>query len=151
YGRWVYYPWSGRLVHALPPREFWELRVDRNRHKITVEEQRRLRRLTVGIVGLSVGNAVAVTLAQESTCGHLKLADFDQLDLSNMNRLRARIDEVGLPKTVLAARQIYELDPYASVDLYSAGLTGDNLPEFLAGDPPLDVVIDECDSIQMKF
>jgi len=33
YGRWVYYPWSGRLVHILPPPEFHALRLDRNREK----------------------------------------------------------------------------------------------------------------------
>ncbi len=36
FGRWVYYPWSGRLVHLLPPVEFRELRLDRNRHKVTL-------------------------------------------------------------------------------------------------------------------
>src|SRR5579864_4524545 len=42
YGRWVYYPWSGRLVHTLPPREFRELRLNRNRNKITADEQKAL-------------------------------------------------------------------------------------------------------------
>jgi hypothetical protein len=38
-GRWAYYPWSGRLVHVLPPAEFRELRLDRNRHKITARSR----------------------------------------------------------------------------------------------------------------
>src|SRR5215218_5684451 len=41
YGRWIYYPWSGRLVRVLPEPEFRELRLDRNRNKITVAEQQR--------------------------------------------------------------------------------------------------------------
>jgi ThiF family len=151
YGSWVFYAWSGRLVRILAPDEFRELRLDRNRNKITVEEQNQLQQLTVAVVGLSVGNAVAVTLAQEGNCGRLKLTDFDSLEVSNMNRLRARIDEVGLPKTVLAARQIYELNPYANISLSSGGLTVENVGDFLTGDPVPDVVIDECDSIEMKF
>jgi len=151
YGRWVYYPWSGRLVHTLAPAEFEELRLDRNRNRITSTEQRRLAALTVGIVGLSVGNAIALTLAQEGVCGHLRLADFDRLDLSNMNRLRARVDEVGLPKTVLAARQIYELNPYANLSVFDEGLTPATCEQFLSGPPSLDVVVDECDSLPMKF
>ena len=77
-GRWVYYPWSRRLVHLLGPAEFRELRLDRNRHKITAAEQARLGAATVGIVGLSVGNAIALTLALEGVGGHLRLADFDR-------------------------------------------------------------------------
>lgn len=42
--RWVYYPWSGQLVHILGPELFEELRLARNRHKITAQEQRTLAR-----------------------------------------------------------------------------------------------------------
>jgi len=43
YGRWVHYPWSGRLVHLLAEDELRELRSNRNRDKITAEEQAQLR------------------------------------------------------------------------------------------------------------
>ena len=42
FGTWVFYPWSRRLVHALPAPLHHELRLDRNRYAITTEEQRRL-------------------------------------------------------------------------------------------------------------
>lgn len=151
FGRWVYYPWSGRLVHLLPPEEFRELRLDRNKYKITPEEQARLANFCVGIVGLSVGNAVAIALALEEACGHLKLADFDRLDLSNMNRLRAGVSAIGLPKTVLVARQIYEFNPYARLSLFPQGITAQNLDEFLLGTPRLHAVVDECDDLAMKI
>ncbi|HEU5101603.1 MAG TPA: Rv1355c family protein [Roseiflexaceae bacterium] len=151
FGRWVYYPWSGRLVHLLPPDTFRELRLDRNRHKITAVERLHLDRYTVGIVGLSVGNAIANTLALEGSCGYLKLADFDELVLSNMNRLRAGVHELGLRKTVIAARQIFESNPYAQVALFHAGLTSDNLEDFFLGEPRLDVVVDECDDLRIKL
>ncbi|MCZ8516860.1 Rv1355c family protein [Paenibacillus filicis] len=151
YGRWVYFPWSGRLVHLLPPEEFHELRLDRNRNKITYEEQKQLGNVTVGIVGLSVGNAAALTMALEGVFGHIKLADFDTLDLSNMNRIRAGVYDLGIPKTVLAARQIYEINPYANITLYNQGVTLDNIDQFLSGTPKVDILIDECDSISLKF
>jgi tRNA A37 threonylcarbamoyladenosine dehydratase len=151
YGRWVYYPWSGRIVHTLPPREFHELRLNRNRYKITADEQESLARLTVGIVGLSVGNSIALTLVQEGACGHLRLADFDRLELSNMNRIRTGIHYVGVLKTVIAARQIYELDPYARISLFQDGITVDNCEQFLTRRPRLDIVVDECDSMDVKF
>ena len=151
YGRWVLYPWSGQLVHLLPPAEYDELRLDRNRNKVTRQEQVRLRQMTVGVVGLSVGNAVALNLALEGACGHLVLADFDELELSNMNRIRAATHSLGLPKVVLAARQLAELDPYLSITLFPAGLDEDNLDDFFRGPASLDIVVDECDSIAMKF
>ena len=50
-------------------------------------------------------------------------------------RVRAGIHELGLLKTVLAARQIYETNPYAQVTLFHAGLTPENLDDFLRGEP----------------
>lgn len=151
YGRWVFYPWSRRLVHAIPPAEYAELRSDRNRVKITPAEQAKLLRLKVGIAGLSVGNAVAVTLALEGLFGELRLADFDTLDLSNMNRLRCTVDQIGLNKAVIAARQIFEMNPYANLTLLPEGITADNIAAFFDDGGTLDIAIDECDSIHVKF
>jgi molybdopterin/thiamine biosynthesis adenylyltransferase len=151
FGRYVFYPWSGRLVHLLPPAEFRELRLDRNRNKITAEEQARLLQLTIGVVGMSVGNAVALTLALEASCGHLKLADYDVLDLSNMNRIRAGVHEIGLPKVVIAARQIAEIDPYLRITLFPDGVRAGNIDSFLLEPARTDVLIDECDDLAVKL
>ena len=151
YGRWVYHPWLRRLVHLLPPEQFQIVRQDRNRHKIEAHEQAHLRQAVVGIVGLSVGNAIARTLALEGTVGRLRLADHDVLDLSNLNRLNAGIYEIGFNKAVIAARQISEVDPYTEVEIFYEGLTEETLDRFLIGPPALDVLIDECDSLDIKL
>jgi molybdopterin/thiamine biosynthesis adenylyltransferase/nitroreductase len=151
HGAWVFYPWSGELVHLLPEEEYLEVRLNRNLNKITAAERARLADFTIGIVGLSVGNAVALTLAQEGVGGHLKLADFDTLELGNMNRIRAGAHQLGLKKTVLAARQIFEINPWMNVSLFHDGVTADNVDEFLGGDPALDVLVDECDSVEIKY
>ncbi|MER5264957.1 Rv1355c family protein [Actinosynnema sp. NPDC002837] len=154
YGRWVHYPWSGRLVRLLPPAEFRELRLDRNRPKLAPHELARLAEFTVGVVGLSVGNAIALTLALEGAVGHLRLADHDTLDLSNLNRVRAGVHDIGRAKTVLAARQIAEFDPYLGLSVMD-GIGPENVEEFLLGGPdlgpPLDAVVEECDSLSVKF
>src|SRR6185295_9052567 len=87
WGTWVFYPWSGRLVHLLPREPFTQLRSDRNRYKITPAQQAQLAAFRVGVVGLSVGAATAVALAMEGPYGELRLADPDTLGLSNLNRL----------------------------------------------------------------
>ncbi|MFB7717942.1 Rv1355c family protein [Nocardia sp. NPDC056100] len=150
YGVWVWYPWTGDLVHLLPEKEFRAVRADRNRYKITRAEQQRLAGMRIGIVGLSVGNAAAVTLAMEGIGGEFKLADFDRLGLTNLNRLRARVADLGVDKTVLAARQLLEIDPFLRIELHSNGIRDSFVDDFLLGGGRLDLLIEECDDLHTK-
>ncbi|MFC9786486.1 Rv1355c family protein [Rhodococcus sp. NPDC127528] len=144
---WAYYPWRREAVRILGPTGYRMLRLDRNRNKVTGDEQRRLAELHVGIVGLSVGHAVALALALESSCGAIRLADFDTLELSNLNRVPATVFDLGVNKAVVAARRIAEIDPYLTVSVWGDGVTTDTIDRFLDG---LDVVVEECDSLEMK-
>jgi molybdopterin/thiamine biosynthesis adenylyltransferase len=146
-GTWAYYPWRRVLVAVLGAEDFRRLRLDRNRNKITEAEQDRLGRLRIGVVGLSVGHAVAHTLALEGLCGELRLADFDTVEVSNLNRVSATLLDLGVNKAVVAARRIAELDPYLPTRVYPQGVTDAGLAEFLDG---LDVLVEECDSLDVK-
>jgi molybdopterin/thiamine biosynthesis adenylyltransferase len=150
-GVWVYYPWRGSAVRLLDEEEFVELRTSRNRYKITEDEQRLLQQKAVGIVGLSVGGQIAVTMALERTCGELRLADFDALELTNLNRLREGVFSLGANKAVLAARSIAEIDPFLKVVCWEEGLTPANLDAFLTGGRRIDVLVEECDGLEMKL
>lgn len=151
YGVWVYYPWSRRLVHLLDEDEFIELRTNRNKYKLTPDEQQRLAGKRVGVVGLSVGQMVATTLALERSVGEIRLADFDRLDLSNLNRIRSGVQNLGISKVLLTAREIAEIDPFLKVVLFPVGIHDDNINSFLLKGGKLDVLIDECDSIDIKL
>jgi molybdopterin/thiamine biosynthesis adenylyltransferase len=145
--RWAYYPWRRAVVSILGPRAFRAVRLDRNRNLITSGEQDRLGRLRIGVVGLSAGHAIAHTLALEGLCGELRLADFDGLELSNLNRVAATVFDLGVNKATVAARRIAELDPYLPVQVLTSGLTEQAVDGFLDG---LDIVVEECDSLDMK-
>jgi molybdopterin/thiamine biosynthesis adenylyltransferase len=145
--RWAYYPWRRAVVAVLGPHAFRAVRLDRNRNLITAEEQARLGALRIGVAGLSVGHVIAHTLAAQGLCGELRLADFDRIELSNLNRIPATVLDLGLNKAEVAARRIAELDPYLLVRVMDVGLTVDTVDEFLDG---LDVVVEECDSLDMK-
>ena len=154
YGSWVLYPWAGALVHVLPKAEFRLVRTDRNRNKITREQQQRLAGRRIGVIGLSVGNSAAVTLAMEGVGGTFRLADHDRLGLSNLNRLRAGVCDLGAEKTILSARQMYLLDPYLDIEVHREGLREDNLGAFFDGadgSAPLDLLVEECDSAWAKL
>ncbi|MFD7258284.1 Rv1355c family protein [Streptomyces sp. NPDC059874] len=150
YGTWVWYPWSRRLAHVLPEPEYRELRQSRNQYKITAAEQAELTGRTIAVAGLSVGAASAFTLAQEGVGSRFRIADFDRLSLSNLNRLRASVTDIGLPKVVIAARQMYEIDPYLDITIWPEGLTEDNVDAFLTGDGRADLFIEECDDLYIK-
>ena len=151
YGVWFYYSWSNRLVHLLDEAEFVFLRTNRNFYKITPEEQARLSRKRVGVVGLSVGHAAALTIALERTCGELRLADFDALELSNLNRIRAGVHNLSVPKVYLTARDIAEVDPYLEVKVFPEGVTSENIITFLLDGGKLDAIVEECDSLDIKI
>lgn len=151
YGVWVYYPWASRLIHILDEEEFIYLRTAANRHKITEAEMKILAEKKVGVIGLSVGQSVSVTIAMERGCGELRLADFDRLELNNLNRIRTGVQNLGLLKVVSVAREIAEIDPYFKVVIYPEGITEHTIDDFYTKGGKLDVVIDECDGVDVKI
>lgn len=151
YGVWVYYPWANRLVHILDEEEFVTVRTNRNHYKITPEEEAILANKKIGVIGLSVGKAIALTVAMERICGELKIADFDVIELSNLNRIQTGVQHFGIKKTVVVAREIAEIDPYLKVTTYSDGLTEENVDDFFTGGGKLDVCIEVCDGLYAKI
>lgn len=151
YGVWVYYPWSRRLVHMLDDHEFIKVRSNRNQYKITLREQEILATKRIGIIGLSVGQSIALTLAMERGFGELRLTDFDTLELSNLNRIRSGVHNLGVPKVVITAREIAEIDPFLKVNCFFEGLTPENMDAFFLENGKLDLLVDECDGLDIKI
>src|SRR3989344_5934482 len=146
---WVYYPWRNMLVHCLNKEDFHILRMSRNKNIITEDEQKKLEKFRVGVAGLNVGNPGAVCLALEGDI-EMKLTDNDVLSLSNLNRFRAGLPDLGLNKAVLTARQIYEINPFAELEVFDKGLSEDNLEKFLLK-PKIDILVEEMDNLPLKI
>ena len=151
YGSWVYYPWNSTALRILEKKEFIELRTARNRDKITVKEQKLLSEKSVGIVGLSVGFSVFMAMVMERVSEHFKIADFDTLSMSNLNRLPFSLSDIGLPKVEIARRWALEIDPYLNIEVFKDGLNENNIKDFFEGENNLDLVVDECDSGNIKL
>lgn len=151
YGSWVYYPWKRTVVHLLPKRQFQLVRTNRNRDKISAKEQLTLQKKRIGIIGLSVGHSAAITLAQEGMCGEIRIADFDTIELSNLNRLRTSLINLAQEKSIVSCREILEIDPYIKVKIYKDGINDDNIESFFLDDGALDLVVEECDSLKTKL
>ena len=146
---WVYYPWRNALVHCLIQNDFKQLRVSRNKNLILDGEQDKFDKAVIGIAGLNVGNPGAVCMALEGSMA-LKLADNDVLSVSNLNRFRAGLPDLGLNKAVLSARQIYEINPFAKLEVFDGGITPDNISQFLLK-PKIDVLVEETDNLVLKI
>jgi len=149
-GVWVYYSWRRSLVHCLDKNDYIKLKTSRNYNLILPEELSKVADLKIGVAGLNVGNPGAVCLALEGVGSHFKLADIDVLSVSNLNRFRAGICDLGVNKSNLSARQILEINPFNKVEVYSEGIKEDELDDFLL-DPKLDILIEEMDNLELKI
>ncbi len=147
-GEWFFFPWNGTLAHYLPHEEHQEIRTARNRNIITKEEQEKLYGLTVAYAGLSVGSHGALTFALMGGARRIKIADPDEVSASNLNRIRFDFLALGRKKTDLVLEYIYQLNPYAEIDVYDSGVAEETMDAFLKG---VDVLVEETDNLEIKI
>jgi len=150
-GVWAYFPWRRQLVHLPYESEYYRLRTARNSFLVSPEEQLRLRDLKIGIIGLSVGQASALTLAISGIGRQPRLADPDVIEATNLNRLHAGVADIGISKAVVVGRLITELDPFLDPILLSSRITEGNIDDFLSKGGKLDTVVDAFDDVRMKI
>lgn len=126
------------------------LRTNRNQDLITKAETSILQEKSIGILGMSVGASIAVGTVYASIAGNLRIADADILTTTNLNRLRATLFDVGSNKSAITAQQIWEVNPYQSLQAYKEFIKNDNLKEFLTIPTKLSVIVDEIDDFATK-
>ena len=96
-----------------------------------VENQEKFSKATVNIFGLGgLGSNVAVALTRCGV-GHLRLIDYDKLDLTNLNRQQYFIDQVGMYKTEALRENLLKINPYVNIEIISSKVTEDNISELL--------------------
>ena len=113
------------------------------------EGQERLlnsRALIIGMGGL--GAPVAMYLAAAGV-GHLVIADFDEVDLSNLQRqIIHSTDNIGQAKTDSARQTLQALNPEIRIDTLNHKLEGEELAQQATA---ANVVIDACDNFATRF
>jgi len=149
-GVWIYYPWRSTVVHCLDKNKFRTVRLSRNHNLISKKDQKKLATVRVGIAGLNVGNPAAVCLNQVGVGTYFKLADNDVLSLSNFNRFRASLTDLGINKAVLTARQLYEIDPFVKLDVLPQGILAGKEHLFVSR-PAIDILVEEVDNLPLKI
>jgi hypothetical protein len=147
---YVYYPWNYHLVKTVGAEDYFQLRTNRNQDLITAIEQKKLNDYKVAVLGMSVGSNIAFVLTQAGISNEITLADFDELDTTNLNRILAGIHQVGINKTIVAARKIYEANPFAEINLLPAGVNETNLEELLQ-QGKVNCIVEEIDDMKFKI
>ncbi len=145
----VEYSWRKTLVRIVGPEAYRELRTNRNRDLLTQGEQKKFASARIGFAGLNVGNPGAVCIALEGGSHAMKLADLDALSVTNLNRFRAGLPDLGINKATLTARQILEIDPYYEIDLHDKGIAPDTIVSFI-GKPKIYLLVEEMDVLPLK-
>lgn len=116
---------------------------------IDIEGQEKLLAATVLIVGLGgLGSPVAMYLAAAGV-GHLVLADFDQVDLSNLQRQIAHTtNRIGENKAQSAAKTLRELNPDLQITCVETIMDDAALEKWIG---LVDLVLDCTDNFQTRF
>ena len=117
--------------------------------EVGVEGQRRLegsRVLMIGAGGL--GSPAAFYLAAAGV-GHLRIADDDVVDRSNLQRQILHTEaRIGEPKVASAQATLGALNPRTQVEAVQVRVTSDNIECLLDG---VDVVLDGADNFPVRY
>jgi tRNA threonylcarbamoyladenosine dehydratase len=118
-------------------------RFDRNLGFMTERDRETLNNSVVAIAGTGGdGGELAVKLARMGV-RKFKLADPEAFDIENLNRQEgSNYETVGRNKAEVIAEAITKIHPDAEIDLYTDGVTEENVSDFVSG---ADAVIDETE------
>ena len=111
--------------------------------------QTRLKNSSVLIVGVGgLGSPVALYLAAAGV-GTLGLVDFDEVDITNLQRqILHGTEEIGKPKLESAKRRISSVNPNVHIVKHSCRLDSHNALEILEN---YDVVVDGTDNFPTRY
>lgn len=129
--QWIFFPWSGQLLKTLDEISLKALRTNRNKNLITESEQDTLYNSTIAIAGLSVGSGLAIELQYSGIANNLVLAENDNIETTNLNRMKAKLSDIGTKKLDYVLKEVYELNPFAHITTFSDGVNGENIDIFL--------------------
>ena len=121
----------------------------RNRESISMEEQLRLSKSQVAVIGSGgLGGPILLLLARMGI-GCLVAVDPDCFDETNLNRQAlSSVPDLGRPKSEVAARVLKDVNPAVDVKVYEDRLDGENAEAILDGS---NVVVDALDNVPDRF
>ena len=106
-----------------------------------------LKKARVGIAGLGgLGSNIASALVRNGI-GHLVIADFDSVELSNINRQLYTLSHVGMEKAPALKKILSGINPFCEIEEHVTRVTEENV-QVLFG--KCDIVIEAFDVPEQK-
>jgi len=117
--------------------------------QIEIEGQQKINDSTILIIGMGgLGSPTALYLAATGV-GHIVIADFDQVELSNLQRqIIHSTSDIGDDKVNSAKAKLLELNPNIKVTVANEIMHSDNLASLIKD---VDVVLDGTDNFESRF
>ena len=117
--------------------------------QIDIEGQQKINDSTILIIGMGgLGSPTALYLAAAGV-GHIVIADFDQVELSNLQRqIIHNTSDIGDDKVNSAKTKLLELNPNITVTIVNEIMHSDNLASLIKD---VDIVLDGTDNFESRF
>jgi len=117
--------------------------------QIDIEGQKKINDSTILIIGMGgLGSPTALYLAAAGV-GHIVIADFDQVELSNLQRqIIHNTSDIGDDKVNSAKAKLLELNPNITVTVANEIMHSDNLASLIKD---VDIVLDGTDNFESRF
>lgn len=110
-----------------------------------------LRDMRVCVIGLGGVGSWAVEALARSGIGYIRLIDYDEIALSNVNRQVHALDSaVGQKKAQALRARVADINPACECEVIDDFISDRNLFEHLPVEAKIDYVIDAIDSIKFK-
>lgn len=113
------------------------------------EGQEKLKNSSVLLVGAGGLGSPAATYLAAAGVGRIGLADFDEVEASNLQRqILYGTSDVGRPKLDAAAERLNDLNPHVEIERHEVRLTSDNALGII---DDYDVVADGTDNFPTRY
>ncbi|MBB6629060.1 adenylyltransferase/sulfurtransferase MoeZ [Nocardioides sp. KIGAM211] len=111
--------------------------------------QKRLKNAKVLVIGAGGLGSPALLYLAAAGVGTLGIAEFDEVDESNLQRqIIHRQSDIGRPKAESARDAIHEANPYVEVVLHPERLDNDNVMQVFEG---YDLIVDGTDNFATRY
>jgi len=116
---------------------------------VGMDGQKRLKNAKVLVIGAGGLGSPALLYLAAAGVGTLGIAEFDEVDESNLQRqvIHGQSD-IGKPKAVSARESVAEVNPHVRVVLHEGRLDNDNVMEVFEG---YDLIIDGTDNFATRY
>jgi molybdopterin/thiamine biosynthesis adenylyltransferase/rhodanese-related sulfurtransferase len=117
--------------------------------EVSVDGQRRLKAARVLCIGTGgLGSPVALYLAAAGV-GTIGLVDFDEVELSNLQRqVLHGTRDIGRPKLESARDRLRDANPHLAIELHDVRFSSENASDLVAR---YDIVVDGSDNFQTRY